>query len=288
MGSPPPEPRAAGTFITSSLASLVMSPSGSWPQLRLVDRGGGLVDLDRVHALAAVRLQRGVEPADACEQVDEAERGRVGHAGSLVRAQPTGSGIERRVVDQVFELSDSAGCALATDAGSSRTSHSQTRTTFQPASSARRVERASRALGGLELRLPQRGVRTCRPAVWESAPGSRARSHRPRTPPHVRARQHQIGSAALRDASMEPEPGAGGMQRPAQQHLRLRVLRPATAQAWLRSRAHPPISHIPIVPCPIRRSPTSPHDRNWQAGGSRLQYGPVIVAGDERGSNDHR
>ena len=50
--------------------------------VELIDLRGLRVDLDRVDALAAERGQGGGEPADAGEEVDEAERRLSGHASS--------------------------------------------------------------------------------------------------------------------------------------------------------------------------------------------------------------
>ena len=73
-GKPAARTSCLGTFTTGSVSG-TMSPCGWHVPVVLVDLGGSLVDLRGVDALAAQGAKRGVEAADAGEEVDEGEGG---------------------------------------------------------------------------------------------------------------------------------------------------------------------------------------------------------------------
>jgi hypothetical protein len=97
-----------------------------------------------------------------------------------------------------------------------------------------------------ELLLPQRGVRTGRLTVREvlGAPVPKVAVHEDSHPP---TGQYEVRRAALRDASVQPEPGALSVQGPSKEYLRRCVLGLATAERLTALCTHPTLCHEPIL-----------------------------------------
>ena len=105
------------------------------------------------------------------------------------------------------------------------------------------------------LRLPQSSVRAGEFAATvtrAAMPIAAINKHR-----DVQPRKNDVRSATSGELTVQTEPQASPMERPAKQHLGLCVLAPAPGQLPTLGRRHPPLTHASMVTHPFGRPATS-------------------------------